>query len=30
MEGLYLKWEEDGIVKGRFKYVRSGFVQSIK
>lgn len=30
MEGLYIKWEEDGIVKGRYKYVRNGFVQSIK
>jgi hypothetical protein len=29
MEGLYIKWEEDGIVKERYKYVRSGFVQSI-
>lgn len=30
MEGLYIKWEEDGIVKGRYKYVRKEFVQSIK
>lgn len=22
MEGLYIKWEENGIVKGRYKYVR--------
>jgi hypothetical protein len=29
MEGLYIKWEEDGIVKGRYKYVRPGFVQTI-
>jgi hypothetical protein len=29
MEGLYIKWEEDGIVKGRYKYVRPGFVQAI-
>ena len=29
MEGLYLKWEEDGIVKDRYKYVRSNFVQTI-
>jgi hypothetical protein len=29
MEGLYLKWEEDGIVKGRYKYVRPEFVQTI-
>ena len=29
MEGLYIKWEEDGIVRGRYKYVRPGFVQTI-
>lgn len=29
MEGLYVKWEEDGIVKGRYKYVRPDFVQTI-
>ena len=29
MEGLYIKWEEDGIVKDRYKYVRPGFVQAI-
>jgi hypothetical protein len=29
MEGLYIKWEEDGIVKGRYKYVRSDFTQTI-
>jgi len=29
MEGLYIKWEEDGIVKGRYKYVRSSFTSSI-
>lgn len=29
MEGLYIKWEADGIVKGRYKYVRPGFVQTI-
>ncbi len=28
-EGLYLKWEEDGEVKGRYKWVRSGFIQTI-
>ena len=28
-EGLYIKWEEDGIVKGRYKYVRPEFVNSI-
>lgn len=30
MEGLYLKLEEDGVVKERFKWVRGDFVQSIK
>lgn len=25
MEGLYLKWEEDGVVKGRYKFVRASF-----
>ncbi len=29
MEGLYIKWEEDGIVKGRYKYVRDTFTNSI-
>jgi hypothetical protein len=29
MEGLYIKWEEDGIVKGRYKYVRQDFTNSI-
>lgn len=29
MEGLYVKWEEDGIVKGRYKYVRPSFTNSI-
>lgn len=28
-EGLYIKWEEDGVVKGRYKYVRGEFVQRI-
>lgn len=28
-EGLYVKWEEDGEVKGRYKWVRSGFIQTI-
>jgi hypothetical protein len=28
-EGLYLKWEEDGIVKGRYKWVRPDFLQTI-
>ena len=30
MEGLYIKWEENGEVKGRYKFVRPEFVQSIK
>jgi len=29
MEGLYIKWEEDGEVKGRYKYVRRNFTQTI-
>jgi hypothetical protein len=29
MEGLYIKWEEDGIVKGRYKFVRHDFVSLI-
>ncbi len=29
MEGLYIKVEEDGIVKERYKYVRSGFLQTV-
>lgn len=29
MEGLYIKWEEDGIVKGRYKFVRESFTSSI-
>lgn len=29
MEGLYVKIEEDGIVKERYKYVRSGFLQAV-
>jgi hypothetical protein len=29
MEGLYLKVEEDGVVKERDKYVRGGFLQAI-
>jgi hypothetical protein len=28
-EGLYLKWEEDGIVKERYKFVRPDFLQAI-
>jgi hypothetical protein len=30
MEGLYIKVEEDGIVKERYKYVRGDFLQAIK
>ena len=29
MEGLYVKWEEDGIVKGRYKFVRDTFTNAI-
>ena len=29
MEGLYVKWEEDGEVKGRYKFVRDSFTSSI-
>ncbi|HEY4383262.1 MAG TPA: RNA ligase family protein [Ktedonobacteraceae bacterium] len=29
MEGLYIKVEEEGVVKERYKYVRAGFLQSI-
>ena len=28
-EGLYIKWEDQGVVKGRYKYVRGEFVQRI-
>jgi len=30
MEGLYIKWEEDGCVRGRYKYVRDGFTQAVE
>ncbi|MBO5328323.1 MAG: RNA ligase family protein [Clostridia bacterium] len=30
MEGLYIKVEEDGVVKNRVKFVRSAFKQSLK
>jgi hypothetical protein len=30
MEGLYIKVEEDGVVKERYKWVRSDFLQRIK
>jgi len=29
MEGLYVKIEEDGVVKERYKYVRSSFLQAV-
>ncbi|MBK04852.1 MAG: DNA ligase [Deltaproteobacteria bacterium] len=29
MEGLYIKHEEDGIVKGRYKFVRASFLTAI-
>jgi hypothetical protein len=29
MEGLYIKWEEDGVVRGRYKFVRHDFVSLI-
>jgi hypothetical protein len=30
MEGLYIKWEEDGCVRGRYKYVRNSFTQIVE
>lgn len=29
MEGLYIKVEEGGVVQGRYKYVRRGFLQTV-
>lgn len=29
MEGLYVKVEADGVVSGRYKYIRSGFLQAV-
>ncbi|HEY0757265.1 MAG TPA: RNA ligase family protein [Ktedonobacteraceae bacterium] len=29
MEGLYIKVEEEGVVKERYKYVRNGFLQTV-
>ena len=29
MEGLYIKWEEEGRVCGRYKYVRGSFAQAV-
>lgn len=28
-EGVYIKWEEDGVVKGRYKFVRKEFIAQI-
>jgi hypothetical protein len=28
-EGLYIKWEEDGVVRGRYKWVRRDFLNAI-
>ena len=30
MEGLYIKWEEDGKVLERYKYVRNSFLQAVE
>jgi len=30
MEGLYLKHEEDGVVRGRYKFVRPSFLQAVE
>jgi hypothetical protein len=30
VEGLYIKWEDDGKVLGRYKYVRSSFLQAVE
>ena len=29
-EGLYLKWEEDGVVKGRYKWIRASFLTAVQ
>ncbi len=29
MEGLYVKWENHDKVRGRFKYIRAGFLQTV-
>jgi hypothetical protein len=29
MEGLYIKWEEDGVVKDRYKFVRQDFTTKV-
>jgi hypothetical protein len=28
-EGLYVKWEEDGVVRGRYKLIRASFLQRV-
>jgi hypothetical protein len=28
-EGLYIKWEEDGVVRGRYKWVRASFLTTV-
>jgi ATP-dependent RNA circularization protein (DNA/RNA ligase family) len=28
-EGLYLKWEEEGVVRGRYKFIRRSFLQAV-
>jgi hypothetical protein len=30
MEGLYLKVEQDGVVRERYKFVRAGFLTSVR
>jgi hypothetical protein len=30
MEGLYIKIEENGVLEGRLKYVRSGFLATVR
>lgn len=30
MEGLYIKAEAGGVVTGRYKYVRAGFLQTVR
>jgi hypothetical protein len=30
MEGLYIKWEQDGEVLGRYKYIRNSFRQAVE
>ena len=28
-EGLYVKWEEGGVVRGRYKFIRTSFPQAV-